>query len=226
MKLFNVFTTLALSSVLLAVAGTANANPITHYYNYTEAVGAVSGGSVTYASVGNTLTITIDNTTTGPLSSAITGVVFDIDADVAAATVVSFKDGTNTDIENWDIDFDTKGSITPGNTKVDIYFARGNIQDGIYNAANDSTPNTANLVPDVAILTLLITDPAGYAGLTSISNDVLRMQRTGLNGEGSLKLTGYDDPDEPEPDPIPLPGTLLLLGAGLLGLRLTRRRAL
>lgn len=226
MKFFNVFATLALSSILLAIAGTANANPITRTYSYEEAVGATSGGLVTYASTGNTLTITIDNTTTGALSSAITGLVFDIDADVTAATVSSFKDGSDTDIDNWTIDFDVKGSITPGNTKVEIYFARGNIQDGIYNVANDATPTTTNLVPDVAVLILTITDPADYLGLTSISSDILRMQRTGLDEGGSLKLPGYNPDTDPEPDPIPLPGTLLLLGAGLLGLRLTRRKAL
>ncbi len=136
MKLFNVFATLVLSSILLAIAGTANANPITREYKYVEDVdvGAVSGGLVKYESSGNTLTITIDNTTSGPLSSAITGLVFDIDADVAAATVVSFKDGTPTDIPNWNIQFDASGSITPNNTTVDIYFARGNIKEGIYNA--------------------------------------------------------------------------------------------
>ena len=41
-----------------------------------------------------------------------------------------------------------------------------------------------------------------------------------------LKVTRVGDPsgDQPPPPPIPLPGTLLLLGAGLLGLGATRRR--
>ena len=224
MKLFKVFATLALSSVLLAIAGTAHANPITRKYQYTEDVGAVSGGLVTYESSGQTLTITIDNTTTGALSSAITGLVFDIDADINGATVASFQDGTGTAIPNWTVQFNADGSITPGNTTVDIYFARGNIKEGIYNALNPQ--NTTKLVPDVAVLILTITDPASYGGLASISSDILRMQRTGLDGLGSLKLPGTTPDDPEEPDPIPLPGTLLLLGAGLLGLRLTRRRVL
>ena len=223
MKLFKTFTTLALSSILLAIAGTANATSITRIYGFEEAAGAVSGGAVTWTQSGQTLTISIDNTTTGALSSAITGIVFDIDQDISAANIVSFKDGNNTDIPNWSLNFNAGGSITPGNTTVDIYFARGNIKEGIYNAANPQ--NTTNLVPDVAVLTLTVTNPNPWVlNANGISSDILRMQRTGLDEKGSLKLPGTD-PGTPTPDPIPLPGTLLLLGAGLLGLRLTRRKA-
>ena len=224
MKLFKTFTTLALSSILLAIAGTANATSITRIYGFEEAAGAVSGGAVTWTQSGQTLTISIDNTTTGALSSAITGIVFDIDQDISAANIVTFKDGNNTDIPNWSLDFNAGGSITPGNTTVDIYFARGNIKEGIYNVANNPQ-NINNLVPDIAVLTLTVTNPASWTlNANGISNDILRMQRTGLDGKGSLKLPGTD-PGTPTPDPIPLPGTLLLLGAGLLGLRLTRRKA-
>ena len=211
----NIFATLACSFVLLSIAGTANALTIIRDYSDPE-------GSVTFSDLGgNQFEIYIDNTTCCDLSSIITGLVFDIQADINQASFQMF-DGVGNDITAyWDIAFDTSGNITPGNTQVDLYFDTSQgINGGIYNGANPN--NTSNAYTDIARMVLGVTDPEPWSlAADGISGDFLRMQRTGADGEGSLKIPG-DGGGEP-PSGVPVPGTLFLLGLGLVGLARTRR---
>jgi hypothetical protein len=218
----NIFTKLACSFVLLSIAGTANAITIVQQYTVAEGDG-VSGGEITYADLGgNQFQISIDNITTGTLQSVITGLVFDVAADINTAgfTIV---DGFGNDISGtWNIGFNTDGNITPGKTVVDLYFDNDpGINGGIYNSENPPG-NITNLYSDIAIITLNVTSPIPWAlEAGGISMDKLRLQQSGSDGEGSLKL----DPGENEPPAgVPVPGTLLLLGLGLVGLAGSRRR--
>jgi hypothetical protein len=212
----SIFTNLACSFVLLSIAGTANAIIITRDYSDPDG----SGGQVTYSDFGgNAFEIAIDNTTVGDLSSIITGLVFNIEADINS-TSFYMEDGAGNDItQYWDIDFNTGGNITPGNTQVDLYFdTTQGIGGGIYNGANPN--NTNNAYTDIAVMYLGVIDPNPWVmAADGISEDRLRMQRTGPSGNGSLKIDG----EEP-PAGVPVPGTLFLLGLGLVGLAGSRRR--
>lgn len=208
--------TLIAFAMLMFFAASANALVITQTYSD----GGDNGGIITFTDLGsNQLQIDFDNTSTatdfgGYLnSSLITGLVFDIVSDIGAMTVDSFVDGNNVDLASlFLVSINTNNNITPGNTQVDLSITTINgVTGGIYNSADPGSELT-NAFPDIASLVLNISDPNPWS-LSAISNDILRMQRVGAAGDGSLKLSS-----------VPEPSVLALMGLGLLGVVFTRRR--
>lgn len=207
---------LGLALLLSMASGVANAS-VVHIY-----AGVNGSGVVTFTDLGGQLQIEFDNTSDnndvggGFLnSSVITGLVFDIVDDITGVSVASFVDGNNADISGaYNVVLDVSNNITPGNTMVDLSIKTTNgINEGIFNAAAPGS-DINNVVPDLATLVLDITAPGSW-GLSSIENDILRMQRVGPNGDGSLKIPA-----------VPVPAAVWLFGSGLLGLvGVARRRA-
>ena len=218
---------MALTLILAAVAGSASAVPITRIYS-----SGINGGEVTFTDLGsNLLQIEFDNTTSpvmvGPgtylNSSVINGIVFDIEDDIEALSIVSFTAGNSLPITGWDYELNVDNNITPNNTVVDFSFTATNgINDGIYNADDPGT-NLDNAFPDIATLVLQITDPSSWAlQAGGISNDILRMQRVGFNGDGSLKIPG--EGGTPPVGGVPEPSLVALFSMGLLGMGLSHHR--
>jgi hypothetical protein len=236
-------------ALTLASAGVANATLIAQNFSNETSPGVFEGGIVTFDdNLGsNQLRITFDNTST-MWNGAITGLVFNVSADINAASVLSFVDGNNAAIAGWTVGINVNNEITPGNTVFDIAFETSNgINGGIYNTG--VATNLSNVVPDIATLILTISDPNPWT-LASIGDDsILRMQRTGANGNGSLKIPtssstsgqtsggsttsgqtsgGSTTSGQTSSGTIPEPGMVGLLGIGLLGqaliLRQRRRR--
>lgn len=241
------------AALVLAGYGISNATVISQTFATSS---GDEGGVVTFTDsasdatlAANQLKITFDNTTNGPtFSTAITGIVFNIDADINAVSSFSFVDGSSTNLASlWTVSIDIGSSIS-NNTVFDITFASGNINGGIYNAA-DPGGNLDNVFPDIATLILTISDPNPYA-MTSVGSDsILRMQRAGTTGEDSLKLVTSTSSTSggtttstsggtttstsggtttSSNGNVPEPGMVSLLGIGLLGqaflLRQRRRR--
>jgi PEP-CTERM motif len=223
-------------AMALASVGVANATMISQSFT-----SGVEGGIVTFDDDlgSNQLRITFDNTSS-MWNGAITGMVFNVTADINAASVLSFVDGDGNAIATWTLGLNVDNSITPGNTQFDVSFAGGNINNGIYN--DGVATNLANVVPDIATLILTVSDPTPWA-LASIGDDsILRMQRTGANGNGSLKIvtstssssgqtsgstgttTSSSTSGGASSGTIPEPGMISLLGIGLLGQALLLRR--
>lgn len=207
---------LGIALLLSMATAAANASVVRTY------TGVDGSGVVTFTDLGGQLQIEFDNTSdnnnVGPggylNSSVITGLVFDIVDDVTGVSVASFLDGNGADLSSaYIVELDVNNNITPGNTVVDLSIKTINgINGGIYNALAPGS-DIANAFPDVATLVLNITDSPWV--LSSIENDILRMQRVGYNGEGSLKIPG-----------VPVPAAVWLFGSGLLGLvGIARRRA-
>lgn len=227
--------TLALATLVALGAGTAGAAVINQ--NFFDAT-SQSGGIVGFEDIGsNRLKLTFDNTTS-LYSSVITGIVFNVQADINFISGFTFVDGNGTDLaDKWTVGVNVNNETTPGKTFFDIAFETTNgIKGGIYNAAKPGS-NLNNVFPDIAALILTISDPNPWA-LSSIGDDsILRMQRVGPNGNGSLKLvtttsstsstsstsggtsttSSTSGGTSTSSGTVPEPGSLTLVGIALLG---------
>jgi|GEM_PF-7109890 len=214
---------LVAAALALAGSGVANATLISQTF-----VDGVEGGIVTYDDESglNQLRLTFDNTSSS-WNGAITGIVFNVTTDISAASVVSFKDGNNNAISGWTVGLNVNNNITPGNTVFDVAFTTTNgINGGIYNSG--VATNFSNVVPDIATLILNVTNPNPWS-LASIGDDsILRMQRTGANGQDSLKIvtstSSSGGSSGTSGQTIPEPGVLGLLAIGLVGQALLMRQ--
>ncbi|MCK5354922.1 MAG: PEP-CTERM sorting domain-containing protein [Methyloprofundus sp.] len=234
---------IAIALILAVAAGSASATTIVREYVASSGCGegiadedcGTSGGIITFEDLGgNQLSITFDNTTISNGGSfinqaVITGLVFDILDDMTEVSVASFTDKDGIDISSdWELELNVDNNITPGSTVVDVSFTTNGIGGSIYNFDDSGTdPEVGGAVPDVAVLVLDIIKPEEWIlQANGVSGDILRMQRVGENGEGSLKIPGVPGPPIiPPPIPgVPEPSVLLLMGAGLLGFFGARRK--
>jgi len=195
------------------IAGVSNAS-IVHVFDHPDGSGVITYTDVSNTTDGAMLQITFNNTSASNMSSLITGLAFDVVDDINSISAFSFVDGDGNDISSYyGIGLDVNSSFVSGNTLVDVEFGTINgVNGGIFNDDGNSGNLSATMFPDIAILILEIDDPADWS-LSEINNDILRMQQTGTDGEGSLKLP-----------PVPVPAAVWLFGSGLIGLVGVARR--
>ncbi len=178
---------------------------------------------------GTVLTVSVNNTSSNLLSSIsgqnsplITGWGFSTTPDLPAIQSWSVIAGNGVEITA-QYQLTEDGSVTGYGGKSAPLFLEEMVQTtngpvgGIYNAA--SPGNTANAFPDIAVFTLTFTAPFA---LGQLDKTVLRMERVGYNGTGTLKLLGY----AAETRAVPEANALLLLLTGFLGISGRRLRSL
>lgn len=222
---------LTLATLVAIGASTAGATTVEQIFFHGP---TQSGGKVAFDdNLGlNKLRLTFDNTSNnydtdgvGPAtylnSSLITGIVFNVQMDISAISSFTFVDGDGANLASkWTVGINVNNNITPNNTVFDISFTTTNgVKGGIYNDASEGT-NLNNAFPDLAELILTISEPDPWS-LSSIGDDsVLRMQRVGPKGAGSLKLGASSSGSTSTTSggtSVPEPGSLTLVGIALLG---------
>jgi len=208
-------TVLLLSSILIfSLASSAQALPFT--FSGSDA-GGTAFATLNFEGMGtNTWTITIDNTSptlldgsSDPNAPAITGIGFDIDPVWGVLSwELSALDSNNNSVSipNWKV----KETGRVGSYHLDILATnpKGS-KSGLYNPEAIEpfgappqyfTTATLNIVFGGDTDLVVSGNPSPFA----------RWQNVGEDGDGSLKTFGAS--------PVPEPATIILLGAGLVGL--------
>jgi hypothetical protein len=222
---------LVLWSVILIFGLASNAGAIP-FYGFDE--GGMGSADMVISTDGNTLTATLDNTSPvelddgddgdGGNSPGIAAFGFSLDPDELSwtswtLTALSSDDfqtpiriGSDMDGGPWEMDTSFKG-IT-----LDYIFNIKGMDRALYNPDAFSDPN--NTLPgrkkDVYFTTAELTmvfDQEPSLNTEELFSPFIMMKNVGIKGEGSLKLA-----------PVPEPASMLLVGAGLIGLAAVSRK--
>ncbi|WP_035040155.1 XDD4 family exosortase-dependent surface protein [Desulfovibrio sp. X2] len=233
-----------LGMIVLAAASAVAAQASTLYY--TGSSGAYSASAL-FSLTGNSLTVTLANTSTADTTSpsaVLTGLFFDVDggytltpvsAALAGSTVYygslsdvgdgwGFKQSTLDLIADYNSFISASGALSGlGHSNFSSHHHKlGGADYGLL-SAGFTNPGAKNkkglskqgpLIDDSVIFTFHASD--GFS-LDDLADSVAFQYGTSLC---ETRVTGYDPPT-----PTPEPCTMLLMGAGVLGTVVARRRA-
>lgn len=192
--------------------------------------GGTASARVDFAGSGsNAFTITIDNRSPTSLNDgtpwanapAITGVGFNIDPDVGFSDWSLTAYDINGNTKNITTDWGLYLNSGTGSIELDLYAAIQDVKGGLYNpkTLNASDPSTILAAAPQYFTKAVLT--INFAEATTLVVDeespFTLWKNVGLNGEGSLKLTGTPS--------IPDPAAVFLLGSAcIIGFAGARRR--